>query len=165
LTYENDAGSEETKTYSFGVSLTQPPARLATSRIKTTPETLKQDEKATIEIRIENYGYGEARNVRTVLSLGNQSFSSIVGKIAGEDRGTANFFIPKFAFAGVVDTVLKISYEDSAGEHETETPIQFVSEQRVENASALPYVVIIVFLVLLFFNRHRVIRFLRGRKE
>ena len=65
--------------------------------------------------------------MHATLVFDGEEFVAVVGKIPGNDRGNANFFISEIKNRGVFNPKLKIFFEDSAGEHLQEETIQLIA--------------------------------------
>jgi hypothetical protein len=131
-------------------------ARLVASRVKTTPEHLIQGASASLELRIENYGAGDAKNVRATLVFDSKEFVAVVGKIPSNDRGTANFFISEIKDGGVFNPKLEIFFEDSAGEHLQEETIQLIASAQDAGAVLGPAVIVLaIVLIVAYFYRSK----------
>lgn len=140
-------------------------ARLAVSRVKTSPEHLVQGDSASIEVRIENYGAGDAKNTRAALNFDGEEYLAAVGKIPNNDRSTANFFIPAIKNTGVFNARLKISFEDSAGEHAKEESIQLIASAPDAGASiGLLALIVIILATAAYFYRSRIASLLSKRR-
>lgn len=123
-------------------------ADLRVSRIKSSPEILYINSRATFEIRIENYGHGEARDARIKIKLNGNEYESIVGRIYSNDRATANFYIPKINTAGVIDIPVEISYEDSSGRQTIQDSAQ-ITVLGSEGGNELVIAILILIMVIL----------------
>jgi hypothetical protein len=136
-------------------------ARLAVSRVKSDPAILRQGGQATLEIKIENYGKGGAKNVRATLTLDGKDYDAIVGRIDGDDRANANFYIPEITQQGVIKTPFKIYFEDSRGEQivTEELPLSIEASR---SGSPLIIIFAIVLAVLAYVFRKRLIKFAEG---
>ncbi len=132
-------------------------AKLSISRVKTSPEDLVQGARASLEIRIENYGNGEAKNVRAVLTIDGDSYETIVGKIAAGDRANANFPLERVPSEGKVNVSMRTVFEDSEGWKETTENFQLVVYGGGGGMSALTiFIMLALIAVIAYVFRGRI---------
>jgi hypothetical protein len=137
-------------------------ADLRVSRVKSSPEILYVGTRATFEVRVENYGYGDSRDTRVRINLDGEWFESIVGKIVGEDRANANFYIPMLKNSGIIDVPVEISYEDSGGRHTTTDKIQLTIQGANGDGNTGLIVGVVVLAIVAYIFRKKIMSLVRG---
>ncbi|MEW6329702.1 MAG: CARDB domain-containing protein, partial [Candidatus Micrarchaeota archaeon] len=121
-------------------------AKLSISRVKSSPEELTQGGRASLEVRIENYGNGEAKNVRAFLTIDGDQYETVVGKIAAGDRANANFPLERIPSAGKITVNMKVTYEDPEGWKTTDEGFQLVVYGGGGGVSALTIFIILAII-------------------
>jgi hypothetical protein len=143
-------GNEKEINYTVPLTPHEKLAKLVISRVK--GENLYKETGGTIEIRIENYGNGEAKNVQANLIIDGIKYNSVVGKIESNDRGTASFYIPRFAEGGTIELPIEIIYTDSSGQNIKNEKIQLtILERQKTNLPVFTFVIVVLVIIVIYF--------------
>lgn len=85
---------------------------------KLTPQTIKQGQEFTLQIRLENVGAGDAKNVKAVLETPLRgSKETYLGRLKKDDDAPGVFTLVADQ-AGIMNNRLIVTYTDDFGSHE-----------------------------------------------
>ncbi len=122
-------------------------AELNLKEVKIEPSKIKPGDDITIQIRIENVGEGDAKNIRVILESEIEgSKESYLGKLEKDDDSPA-FFSGRVLSAGEKADTLIINYEDDLGQHSLKQTISY-TVRGVSIATIVIIVLVIITLVL-----------------
>ncbi len=142
-------GNEKEINYTIPLTPHEKIAKLVISRVK--GENLYKETGGSIEIRIENYGNGEAKNVQVNLIINGKKYNSIVGKIGSNDRGTASFYITKFEKSGDVEIPVEIIYVDSRGQNIRNEKIQLIIMEKSVPLISFDVIIFAILVVIIVY--------------
>ncbi|MFH8120471.1 MAG: hypothetical protein QXS37_06720 [Candidatus Aenigmatarchaeota archaeon] len=138
--------------YSLPLEIHKKIAKLAISNVKSD----LSEKGGTLEIRIENYGNGDAKNVQVNLYMNGERYNAVVGKIPKDDRGTASFYIPQIKSSGLVDFKVEINYYDSEGNHKINENIQiYVTPKQKFDIVPIAIGILLIIIILYFFLKKK----------
>lgn len=163
ITYKDSAGVTNSTQQSIGVRVVEA-GKLAVQNVKVTDpkgQPLRAG-PATIIVRIENTGFGDAEAVRATLScpFNGGGKTAFLGRLRPDEDGPAVFDFEN-APAGESKCSLSVSYEDDLGEHEQSEELKVVAGGA--DMSGLVGPIVLVLIVLGFLFRKRLLK-LAGRK-
>jgi len=125
LSYLTEDGAEVSNTEKLGVRVLNSGA-LAVQNIKLDPITIKKNDAVTLVVRIQNSGYGDAKEVVVELDSALEGYkTAFLGKLEKNEDAPAVFNL-KATQSGKVDGLLKIKYRDDLGAHEKTENISII---------------------------------------
>ncbi|MBW2997481.1 COG1361 S-layer family protein [Candidatus Woesearchaeota archaeon] len=137
----DENGVSHTFVENLGVKLADH-AEVYLQNIKTIPASIDVGETFTLQIRIENVGSGDAKNVQAVLVSpirGNKE--TYIGRLEKDDDAPGIFTLRPF-WPGKTDNQIFISYSDDFGQHQ-------ISEAFALNVGMKSVTIVLVIILLL----------------
>ena len=118
LTYKNEKSNQTTLNQALGIRLLDK-VKLDLAAVIVDPQPLIKGQKATVTVRVENLGEGQAENIQVLLK--NNGFEgqtkAYIGKLdEGEDAPAVFTLIP--SKTGEHELEVKVTYEDDLGQHQ-----------------------------------------------
>jgi hypothetical protein len=115
--YLDERGNNYTSRFSLGVNLLDE-AHVGIQNLKISPTKPMSEEQIRVEGVLENTGVGEANNVTVELITEHNTYKTFLGQLKSDDD--TPFFINFYPETiGSINPVLKISYTDDFGIHES----------------------------------------------
>lgn len=117
LSYLNENGADVSGSQKLGVRVLNS-AQLAVQNIKIDPAVIKKNNDITLVARIQNAGYGDAKEVVVELDSPLEGYKkAFLGELEKKEDAPVVFNL-KATQSGKVDGILKITYRDDFGVHE-----------------------------------------------
>ncbi|MBU0461095.1 MAG: hypothetical protein KJ574_00770, partial [Nanoarchaeota archaeon] len=155
--FTDENGAEHNMTQNLGVKLANY-GEVYLQNVKTTPSQVNVGEAFTLQVRVENVGTGDAKNVKAVLesSFGGAK-EAFIGRLEKDDDAPGIFTLTALG-PGNINNKLTITYTDDFGEHEV---IEHFSTNVGIKSKPLGLFIAVMIIItlglayLLFFRKHR----------
>lgn len=124
---------------------------------KITPQTIKQGQEFTLQIRLENVGTGDAKNVKAVLETDMQgSKETYLGRLQKDDDAPGVFALVSDK-AGIVNNKLIVTFTDDFGNHELVEEFSITVGKSYMTIMLIggAVLVLILFTLYIIFSRNR----------
>ena len=156
ITASNDAETFQIdKTQEIGINVLNR-AKIDISSLKFDPEMPVKGQQASMIVRLENVGEGEASSVKARLEglEGSGSTGAFLGRLDKDDDAPAVFtFTPEKA--GEQDVTLLVEYEDDFGEHQLSENLTFNVENREGNILPIVLGAVLILAAGIFYMKKK----------
>ena len=131
-------------------------AQIDISSLKFDPEMPVKGQQASLTLRLENVGEGEARSVKARLEglEGSGSTSAFLGRLDKDDDAPAVFtFTPEKT--GDQNVTLLVEYEDDFGEHQVSENLTFNVKRQEESVIPIVLGAILVLAAVILYTKKK----------
>ena len=151
INYLDEQSKKYNLSQNFGIKIVHQ-AEINLQNLKITPQNnIKKGDEIEVEVRVENIGKGNAKNVKLALESDLEGIKTAYLGMIEKDNDEPTIFTLTASKSGKIKNSLKIIYNDDFGEHQlTEIFLVDINENKNQNSITIIYGVFGLILISAF---------------